>query len=363
MIGRKLRRDRSVGHLSPRRPALTLVEVAMVMAFGPLLLAATGASLHKARRDCQTQLCAKRLAVLAQAGAVYSESENGWFLGSPATTGQQLWPGGASSLPNDSVNTPGDVVQIWDWAAPIARQILTEPLNSNRATRWREQLVTGPFECPSNVFSSVPFPVATPDWTIQRMVSYDSMRATMTRGGTAPGGSPLPVSLTYHSTHVGGATQTPFTYEPRVELVGDPAGKAFLADGARFTDASTGGITYPIDWQALAGGAFSDGGPSIPDQFLRSYFRSANRPDLAGRAYRHPCGQFLGLNVAYFDGHVEWMSEALSRNPDPWWPSDTVLRPSEMNPETLALVINGLTHERPSWWPAGQGVPLHYRVR
>lgn len=347
---------------TPLASAVTLIEAAALAALLPLALGVAGVTVGRFRGDCRQQLCAQRLGAVAAAHGVYMADSGGWFAGSPMTTGQQLWPGGSSSLPYDAVDTPGDVVQIWDWAAPMAGQLLNEPLDPNRAVRWRTQLVEGPFACPSNTYTSIPFPAPVGDWTPQRMVSYDSMREIMARGGTAPGTSPLAVSLTYFHPQVGGTEQTPYPYLPRLEHVGDPTKKVFLADGARFTDASTGSTIHSFDWQASAGGAFSSGAPTTPDAFERSYFRSSVRPDLAPRAYRHPCGAFLGLNVAFFDGHVDWMSEALSRHPDFWWPSDTVLPLTEMNIDTRNLVLDRLTTERPTWWGSGS-VPLHYRVR
>ncbi len=318
-------------------PGFTIIELLVLVLMLALVLLLLTPAVHGARAQCRKETCAARLGYLAKACAVYMEESEGWFPGSPVTTGQQLWPEGAPELPWDAVDTPGDVVQIWDWAAPIAVKMMT--LDPNRAIRWRDQLVEGVFACPSNNFMSEPYPMPTPDFGVQRMVSYDSMRAIMTRGGTAPPGVPPNTNLwlQYFHPQIGGGTSTPTDYEPRLEKVGSPSRKIFLADGSRYTDPNYGTIDHAVDWKASTGGAFSSGPPTDPDVYLRSYLRSALYPAYAAYSYRHPCGSFLGLNAAYFDGHVEWMSEALSRWPDPWWPIGSCIPYVEMNADTKRL--------------------------
>ncbi|MCP4591457.1 MAG: hypothetical protein GY842_11995 [bacterium] len=331
-------RRRSVGRMDPGAGrAVTLVELLVVGVVACMVLMILPASLRAAREQCRKPTCAARLGYLAKACAVYMEESGGWFPGSPATTGQQLWPEGGSSLPPDAVDTPGDVVQIWDWAAPIAAKMM--PLDPNREVRWRTQLIEGVFACPSNHFEAGPYPQSIPgSFGPQRMVSYNSMRSIMLRGGGAPYGDPERISLQYFHPQVGGGVDIPSGYAPRIELVGNPSRKVFLADGSRFTDAYQGTITYNYGWKPTSGGAFSSGAPTDPDMFMRSFLRSARSPELAAYSYRHGCGEFLGLNAGFFDGHVEWMSEALSRWPDPWWPPGTIIPRAEMNRDALMLV-------------------------
>lgn len=353
------------------RHSFTLVELLVVVSIIALLISILLPSLKKARDQAKTVACAANLSGLAKANAIYGTEFNGWFLGSPATTGQQLFSNGAATPPAEPFMN-GDPVQIFDWAGPILAQS-SKSLRRNRAARWAN-LVSGQFACPSNLLEAGPFPGATPDpspdepgFKTLKMVSYNAMRAIMLRGGTEPSGSGLQIGRQYFHPQVGGVEQTPFFYEPRIERVGNAAEKAFLADGARFTDVSQDRVTYNVEWTASAGGAFATEAPTAPDQFFRSYFRSNYRgpsyPSIKARnSYRHPRGTALGLNVAFFDGHVDYLSETESRRPDPWWPKDTVLPLPELNPDTRNLVLNQLTTQRPSWWGTGNP-PLHYRVR
>jgi hypothetical protein len=318
------------------RRSLTLAETATLLASLLAALLVLTPVVHGARGNAERQLCAARLGSLAQQNAVYLEESNGWFFGSPVTTGQEMWREGATDPSPADDPMLDNLVQIWDWAGPIARRTMT--LDPNPAIRWRDQLIEGAFACPSNNFISVPYPAPAGDFQPQKMVSYNSQRAMMTRGGTAPAGSESKVYLQYFHPQMGGSVNVPATYAPQLDLVGNPARKIFLADGARYTRDSGGIETWhDISWMPSGGGAFSSGAPTDPDAFQSSYHRSAYSPEMAARAYRHPCGPFLGLNAAYFDGHVDWMSEALSRFPDFWWPTGTIIPRAEMNQETYVL--------------------------
>lgn len=357
------RGNRWHARLGRRRSGFTLVELLVVVSIIALLISILLPSLKRAREQAKAVVCSANLSALSKGNSIYGSEFNGWFIGSPATTGQQLYAYTGAPPASEAVNTPGQPVQIWDWAGPIAAQ--SSSLNWNRAERWRDHLLKGVFACPSNKYVVVPFPSITTDWQPQEMVSYNAMRAMMTRGGTAPDGSSTRVSNQYFHPQVGGTEQPPYFYEPRVEKVGNPSEKAFLADGGRFIDLTPNNerVTYNYAWETTAGGAFATEAPTAPDAFARSYVRSRYKPQWAVYSYRHPqTNKQLGLNVAFFDGHVSTMTEAESRLPDPWWPKDTVLPISELNIDTRNLVVNRLTTQRPSWWTTGNP-PLHYRVR
>ena len=306
-----------------------------------LLISILLPSLKRAREQAKQVKCTANLKQITTGSTTYRAEYNGWFAGSPATTGQQLFPRGGAAPPAEAVNTPGEVVQVWDWAGPIAAQGVA--LHWHRAERWRATVITGMFECPNNQFIAAPWPGGTgPEgghdgFGPQRMVSYTTMRAMMTRHDkNADPSDPPQVYVQYFHGQVGGNEYPPESYEPRIERIVSPSEKIFLADGARFTT-EEGVIDYDYDWKATAGGGFASEAPTAPDEYHRSYKRSAVAPSFAKYAYRHANGGILGLVTAYFDGHAEWMSEAQSRWPAPWWPKSTELPRSEMNEETMNL--------------------------
>jgi prepilin-type processing-associated H-X9-DG protein len=168
------------------------------------------------------------------------------------------------------------------------------------------------------------------------MQSYVTMRNFLLWGNGAPV-SPGLASRARWSAVSGPGNQTvfPSTFYPRLDKLGETASKAFLADSSRFLSFD-GTIDHDVALLSTFGGMYSDGGPTQPEVFLRSYFIN---PPLRDYAYRHAHGETPGLNVAFFDGHVSWMGEALSRHPRWWWPPSTAIPQSEMNYQTLQLVF------------------------
>jgi prepilin-type N-terminal cleavage/methylation domain-containing protein len=346
---------RSAARCARLRAAFTLVELLVVVSIIALLISILLPSLKKARDQAKQAKCLANLSAIGKGNSVYGSEWGGWFVGSPVTTGQQLFPKSGGGWPADTVRLPRDVVQVWDWAGPIAAQ--TTGLHWHRAERWRTTLITGMFECPSNQVIVEPFPNGTPatdgyaGFGPQLMVSYNTMRALMTRPAFGSGSNA--VSLQYYHPQVGGtlygtATDTAraLAYVPRIEAITSPSEKIFLADGSRYTTTTTqsppeGKVDYGYDWQSSAGGAFSNCAPTASDasggDYLTGYRRSAAYPLSSRYSYRHPSGRTLGLVGVYFDGHAEWMSEKQSRWPDPWWPKGTWLPRSEMNIETQLL--------------------------
>ena len=334
----------------------TLVELLVVVSIIALLISILLPSLKKARAQAKQVKCAAHLNGISKGNTIYGTEFNGWFVGSPATTGQQLYAGGGAFADN-AFDTPGAVAQIWDWAGPIVAQTMES--HWHRAERWRTTLVTGSFSCASNQFTVTPYPDTgaggdTADyegWGSMPMVSYTTMRAMMTRGGSAPTGASAKVELQYFHPQIGGTEAPPDSYEPRLERVGNPSEKIFLTDGARYIETQEGPryglVTYNLQWAASAGGSFSANAPTAPDEWDRSFIRSKSSDGkLAKYAYRHPNGSVFGLMAVYFDGHAEWMSEDQTRWPDPWWPKGTALPRAELNPESQILT-------RPYWETGG----------
>jgi len=340
-----------VATVPTRLAGFTLVELLVVVSIIAVLISILLPSLSKAREQAKQAKCAANLSGLGKSNATYGAEWDGWFPGSPATTGQQLYPKTGGGWAADEVDIPGDLVQIWDWAGPMAAQ--GTHLSRNRAERWKT-VISGEFECPSNAYFAEPFPSPTVDFPTQLMVSYNTMRAVMTRGGTCPDEDEGDYSkkMQYFHPQVNGFENVPAHYEPRIDRVVNPSEKAFLSDGSRYTTTErhdeAGVINYVWDWgspggSAPAGGAFSNCAPTAPDLFLTGYARSTKGGPkgrlIAKYSYRHPMGGDLGLVIAYMDGHAAGMTEAQSRWPDPWWPKGTRLPQSEMNPDTDDLTF------------------------
>jgi len=327
-----------------RRTGFTLVELLVVVSIIALLISILLPSLKSARNQAKMVACMSIQAGLGRGSATYQSEWNGWLPGSPGTSGSVLL-GYPAPPPGDSHDTAGERLQTWDWATPLG---IWKAYSRARGDRWKvavEKLL-----CPNNQYLSEPFYSGAigprPGWPVQPMVSYDTIRQYMlwpwaTRN-SQPWGEPAPFpKATPEGTGLGGAGQwyTPRGYSPRIERVGNPSEHIFLSDGARFTDSATGRIDHDIDWNANAGGGFSDGGPTLPYTFLRAFHSSKNASQrrLAPITYRHTRGKSLGLIACYYDARAEYMTEAQSRWPDPWWPKDSEINASDFNTETQIL--------------------------
>jgi hypothetical protein len=300
----------------------------VVVSIIALLISILLPSLKTAREQAKTVVCMATEAGLGRGASTYQADGNGWLAGSPGTSGSLLL-GAASGYDGDAVDTPGVRVQTWDWATPLG---LFKNYHSSRAERWK--MLVNELRCRSNQFLSTPYPPGNhPGWPrSQPMVSYNTLRQFMYWPTTGRGATPPFPGLGFHDPgQIGGDTLLPISYTPRIERVGNPADNVFLSDSSRFTDPVSGILDHDITWNANAGGGWSDGGPTLPDTYLRAFHPSSRRPRLAPLTYRHKRGKDLGVVVTYYDGHAEYMTERQSRWPDPWWPKGTGIPFHDLN--------------------------------
>jgi len=316
------------------RAAFSLVELLVVVAIIALLVSMLVPSLESARRQAMMVKCQAHQGGIAKAAAAYQAEENGWLPGSPGTSGSVLLGGRYAAAAETFEQIPDPPVQIWDWAGPLAAGQMRMSPPANRGDRFGE-LVKGIFECPANWCTAVPYHGGTlgpiGSFKVQRMVSYNTLRQFMCWPTSA--GAPFDEAV----YTVPGAFLAR-DYLPRIERVGNPSENVFIADGSRFTNAA-GKPDFDINWRGAYGGAFSDGGPTIPDQYLRSFWRTDPQRRFS---YRHPQGKNPGLVAAFFDGHTAHMSEEQSRFPDPWWPKGTLMPVSELNQASFQTVEDSI---------------------
>lgn len=326
--------------------AFTLVELLVVVSIIALLISILLPSLRSAREQAKSIKCQGNQKGIMTAVQTYMTEENDWLPGSPGTTGSRLLGLPLANQPSaNSPNVPGNLVQTWDFAGALAGVQMGIRLSGNSADRFQE-LVKDVWECPSNKFEATPFPPnADPAFRPIRMVSYNTIRHFMLWGTLNQ--SPFGSKTHWLSQNGGDGNQTDFPagYAPRMERVGQPSEKIYLSDSSRFTVIATGAIEYDVGWSANSGGAFSGQGPTVRAQFLRSHHNLTTARNLWRYTYRHVRGKNPGHNVAYFDGHIEWMGEPASRIPEPWWPKNTRLPIIEMNSLTqrhVALNYSGM---------------------
>lgn len=330
--------------------AFSLTEMLIVISVIGLLFAMLLPALRSAQEQVRIVVCSTNISAIGRAAAAYAEDWNGWLCGSPGTSGSIMFYADPRPEP-EAEDLDTDPTQIWDYAGPLAERYMNMASSGNRAERLKA-LVAGPFACPSNSFEADPYPEATGSFEPQPMVSYNTFRnflmwsrTMVDRNPNQPWGRPAPVPEASFD-NIGGRTLQPKNYVPRIERIGNPAGKAYLADGNRFTD-EDGHVAYDLEWDALDGGAFCNGGPTLREWDGPKFVLSAYHYDkeLGQYAYRHHRSGQRGIVVNFFDGHSEFMSEAESRKPETWWPKGTIIPFPDFNEVCRALVIHKLDRD------------------
>ncbi len=332
-----------------RSGAFSLIEMLIVVSVITLLLAMLLPTLHSARQRARAVVCSANTSAIGRAAAAYAAESKGWLCGSPGTSGSVMYTDPRPDPADEDIDV--GPTQIWDYAGALAPVYMNISLPANRAERMN-QVITGVFSCPSNRYFAEPYPEPTGTFARRPMTSYNTFRNFLLWPRTMVGWDPTrlwgpraPFPEASFDT-IGGETLIPRNYRPRMDRIVNPAGKAYIADGNRFTDES-GTITYDLEWDAEAGGAFCNGGPTLREwdwgagSDRERFVLSSYHYDRAlGRyGYRHGAAGERGLVVNFFDGHSEVLSESQSRDPDFWWPRGTAIPFPEFNEPTRLRVL------------------------
>ena len=226
-----------------RNMAFTLIELLVVIALLALLIAILLPHLYEARELSKTVVCGQRLHDFGIGLATYVNDNEEWLPGVNTSgvavrTLDLLWKSEPQVL-----SRPDLPVQAWDWMTPLLAGKTELP--AVRALRFKfllEQMrcpsqflhsalwegeghyspdrqvfkANGPYRTVSYLmpaqFNSLAMPTRTKRWRTNM--------APITRAGCAAG---APDTFEYIS----------YDYRPRLDQVGQPAGKVFVADGTR----------------------------------------------------------------------------------------------------------------------------------
>jgi len=332
--------------------AFTLVELLVVVSIIALLVSILLPSLQRARDQAKMVKCMAHQGGLAKAALTYVSEENDWIPGSPGTTGSAIlgknW--GAANV----VDLPRSPVQTYDWSGPLAAVQMSMPLNQNRVERWKE-LISGPFECPSNRFVAESWNVSDPSGVFpnQKLVSYNMLRNMLywENGDDAPeigdGSYNLTRTIPDLATLEAG-------YKPQLPRLGNPSEKVFISDGSRFVDDLPDGgvrLDFDVDWAAQHGGAFANGGPTGQPQYARSFRQDepakifSYRPRKGRKSNAKESSKpdnANGLVASHWDGHAEWISANKSRIPNRWWPKGSGIPLSALNNKVIVALYDSV---------------------
>jgi prepilin-type processing-associated H-X9-DG protein len=210
-----------------------------------------------------------------------------------------------------------------------------------RARRWAAIRDLKQFHCPSNEVLSVQFGSNLINdaangviVTHGRMFSYCASMGFLLTDNTSGTTSSdvVGVSISRPEWNV------PASYNAKMSKVGDPSKKVFIADGSKWSNATTAPDT-DLDCFGQLGGPFADQGPT---KFSRAWARDGvpnnggvTNPQYDTRIFwaRHgPASAKKGsksgafrFNVGFFDGHVETLDDLAGSDPKMYWPKGTSL--------------------------------------
>ena len=366
--------------------AMTLIELVVALTAASVLLMAVFPALTQARQRSREVACADTLANFGRLLTFYTTDYEDWLPGQntsglPARLANFSWGGGGSILSQSDLP-----VQSQDWMTPLVSY--EETLPANRADRFYRLLTR--YGCPQqdattalyaqsgvpdlNDFVGIEWPA-----TSYQMPAYMQLWGTEQRELLAWTSTFIPI----YSRMVNESWEVLETdYRSRIDEVGTPAGKIFVADGTRYVN-NPDFVTLDIGVDPGLLGAFSDfggwwsGSPAygVAEGSLNwagtpvswgSYSDGAN----LSYSYRHRClagtvgdGTFEPehptfdtpsgrtgislpvnhpapwpttaqdnrgcINAVFFDGHVEAMSDRQSREIELWYPSGGVVQSPE----------------------------------
>jgi prepilin-type N-terminal cleavage/methylation domain-containing protein/prepilin-type processing-associated H-X9-DG protein len=343
------------------KKGFTLVELLVVIGIIAVLIAILLPGLARAKRAANTVACAANLRSILQGMNMYASQNKGAIPGSPWTSGQLVYSDltNASVAPGISDDNCPSIVHPFDWASPILKvmgQKFNEgPTRADRVDRFNRIRSFQGFRCPennilANSFGSVSFPTDV-------LLSYNTALAFMlqnNRSGATAGG---PVLHTVARPEF----NPPSGYAPKLNKVGSPSRKIYIADGARYSEPQAAPFpdaNIELPPNNSNGSAFSDQGP-----WSKEGGRSWNRGKTPGLgnaapgtrdtrifAYRHGYQkQFARAdlykgNFGFFDGHVELLGDLESSRPEYWVPKGTsmILNQSQVWSDTLIQYTKGV---------------------
>lgn len=330
--------------------AFTLIEVLVVVAIIALLVSILLPSLQSARDYAKEVVCGSQTRVW------------GVGLGNYTYVSKDLLPGMNTSgvALRQLKNSRGDVLQDgslplqpFDWMTPLINEV---ELPNKRPDKWQQ--LFGKYKCAALLdIPSTPYNPPAGEVYEQNLqpVSY-LMPVYFQYWGEEDSGKLLARDLRIPAIRVL-SEKAPDIYEnvrvpsyvSKLNRIGAPAGKVFIADGTRYlTD--TGLLDHDVSQFPTQFGAFTDSGAwwagstayGVEDgskNWDGTVVSPAPYPDAQGKnlflSYRHRVHRSgdgtaqdnKGLiNMLFFDGHVELLNDQDSRRIDYWYPRGSVVK-------------------------------------
>ena len=310
------------------RRGFTLVELLVVIGIIALLISILLPSLAKARRSANTVKCAANLRSIMQAVHMYASQNRDAFPGGALTTGRFLFDNNWNTVSTYSNNNCPDICGVSDWMSPVAKMMgidfNTGPTQADRLERFETLRNHPAFTCPEAAdIMAVGF--GTPLVQTGVILSY----ASAGQFHLAPFGTS---GNSWKGTVQGSpGLSPPGGYAQKLGSIRNASSKIFVADGCRYSNATTA-PDISLNYTGSGGGAFGDmgafskgsncwnrsGAPAnggTNDARLYAFRHGDNKPGKPGGAYR--------MNAGFFDGHVDTLDDLQASNPALWMPKNS----------------------------------------
>ncbi|MGD2108480.1 MAG: prepilin-type N-terminal cleavage/methylation domain-containing protein [Phycisphaerae bacterium] len=336
------------------RSAFTVIELLVVIAIIALLLAILLPSLKKARIHAKEVVCGSTLNGFGKMLGLYTYANNDWLPG-VNTSGVSVSVKKSADLP-EALYDPFLPVQPFDWLTPLLIQEITS-LPEKRADRFNHLLDY--YRCPALTdTASLPYGSPPDDEDFEAITHWPAtsylMPAYFQYWGDQQAGQVLASMERINVLKVRAQSAPDIMdkvrvkdYVSRMNRVGGPENKIFVADGTRYLTEEYdldfdiepfptffGSFTSSGAWWrgSTAYGVSSDSEGWSPD--TRSSKASPSEGQNLTLSYRHGlpyshrgrAEKNLGMiNALFFDGHVELLSDRDSREIGYWYPRGAVV--------------------------------------
>jgi prepilin-type processing-associated H-X9-DG protein len=280
----------------------TLIEILMVVAIIAILIALLLPVVSRARDIARQTVCSSRLHSLGQAMQSYCTTYDDWIPGSPNTSGNGANPGGYRERIYDWKNSTWAyyypepdgstlAVHIFDWATPLLAMMSASipesiPERFDQSKRWAFQCPANKWEVKVNHASRINLNTVVSSYATCKFFTYVPPAR---QSGTGPG------------SFFWASACAPDDYMPRLACLSNPVGKVFLADACKVNRSHPNELNND-DYGYTTYGAWLDvANPADTSKPSLSYRFEPARSE----AFRHSDG----INLLFFDGHVEYQEE------------------------------------------------------